>query len=53
MRWVRHVEYMGKINTYKSLFRKHEGKRPLGRPGNRWEDNIKMYLTEVECERLD
>jgi hypothetical protein len=27
---------------------KPEGKRPLGRPGRRWE-NIKMYLQEVGC----
>ena len=26
---------------------KHEGKRPLGRPRIRWEDNIKMDLQEV------
>ena len=29
------------------LVRKPEGKRPLGRPTRRWEDNIKMYLQEV------
>ena len=28
---------------------KPEGKRPLGRPGRRWEDNIKMDLQEVGC----
>jgi hypothetical protein len=28
---------------------KSEGKRPLGRPTLRWEDNIKMNLQEVEC----
>ena len=28
---------------------KPEGKRPLGRPRNRWEDNIKMDLQEVGC----
>jgi hypothetical protein len=28
---------------------KHEGKRPLGRPRLRWEDNIKMDLHKVEC----
>jgi hypothetical protein len=28
---------------------KHEGKRPLGRPTGRWEDNIKMTLQEVGC----
>ena len=27
--------------------RKPEGKRPLGRPGLRWDDNIKMYLQKV------
>ena len=29
------------------LVGKPEGKRPLGRPGRRWEDNIKMDLQEV------
>jgi hypothetical protein len=28
---------------------KPEGKRPLGRPGSRWEDNIRMDLQEVGC----
>ena len=28
---------------------KPEGKRPLGRPRGRWEDNIKMDLREVGC----
>ena len=30
--------------------RRLEGKRPLGRPRRRWEDNIKMYLREVGCD---
>ena len=30
-----------------------EGKRPLGRPRLRWEDNIKMDLREVECGGID
>jgi len=30
-----------------------EGKRPLGRPGCRWEDNIKMDLQEVGCGDMD
>ena len=29
------------------LLGKPEGKRPLGRPRRRWEDNINMYLLEV------
>jgi len=28
---------------YKVMVGKHEGKRPLGKPRRRWEDNIKMY----------
>jgi hypothetical protein len=30
-----------------------EGKRPLGRPRHRWEDNIKMNLQEIERGRGD
>ena len=30
-----------------------EGKRPLGRPRRRWEDNIKMDLQEVGCGGVD
>jgi hypothetical protein len=33
---------------YRVLTGKSEGKRPLGRPRRRWEDNIKMVLQEVE-----
>ena len=33
--------------------RKPEGKRPLGRPRRRWEDNIKMDLQEVGCGAMD
>ena len=32
---------------------KPEGKRPLGRPRHRWEDNIKMDLREVGCDPGD
>jgi hypothetical protein len=32
---------------------KSERKRLLGRPRLRWEDNIKIYLQGVECERMD
>jgi hypothetical protein len=30
-------------------WRNPEGKRPLGRPRRRWEDNIRMDLQEVGC----
>jgi hypothetical protein len=36
-----------KINVYKSLVGKQEGKRPLGRPKCSWEDYIKMDFGEV------
>jgi len=32
---------------------KREGKRPLGRPRRRWEDNIRMDLQEVGCGGMD
>ena len=32
---------------------KPEGKRPLGRPMRRWEDNIKIDLQEVGCRGMD
>jgi hypothetical protein len=35
------------------LVGKPEGKRPLGRPRRRWEDNIKMDLQGVECGGID
>jgi len=35
------------------LLVKTEGKRPLGRPRRRWEDNIKMDLQEVGCGGMD
>jgi hypothetical protein len=38
---------MGERSVYRVLVGKCEGKRPLGRPKIRWEDNIKMALHEV------
>jgi len=40
-------------DVYRVLVRKPEGKRPLGRPRHRWEDNIKMVLQEVGCVGMD
>jgi hypothetical protein len=49
-----HVERMGKDrDVYRILVGKPEGKRPLGRPRRRWEDNIKMDLREVGCGCVD
>ena len=48
MRWVGHVARMGEgRDVHRVLVGKPEGKRPLGRPRRRWEDNIKMDLQEV------
>jgi hypothetical protein len=45
---------MGKERVvYRILVGKPEGKRPLGRPNHRWEDNIKMDLQEVGCGGMD
>jgi hypothetical protein len=40
-------------DDYTVLVGKPEGKRPLGRPGHVWEDNIKMDLKEVGCGGMD
>jgi len=54
IRWAGHVARMGKRrDVYTVLVGKPEGKRPLGRPRRRWEDNIKMDLQEVECGGME
>ena len=48
MRWAEHVTRMEEgRGVDKVLVGKPEGKRPLGRPRRRWEDNIKMDVQEV------
>jgi hypothetical protein len=45
MRWVGHVARMRENRgVYSILVGRHEGRRPLGRPKRRWENNIKMDL---------
>jgi hypothetical protein len=39
--------------VYRVLVGKPEGKRPLGRPRRRWEDNVRMDLREVGCGCVD
>jgi hypothetical protein len=39
--------------AHRALVGKPEGRRPLGRPRRRWEDNIKMDLREVGWEGTD
>jgi hypothetical protein len=43
---------MGERGVYRILVEKSEGKRPVGRPRRRWEDNIKHDLQEVVCWRM-
>jgi hypothetical protein len=53
MRWAGHVARMGEKNAYRILVGKPEGKRPLGRPRHRWEDNIRMDLREIGWGGMD
>jgi hypothetical protein len=39
--------------VYRVLVGRSEGKRPLGRPRRRWEDNIKMDLREIRIYRTN
>ncbi|KAJ4431392.1 hypothetical protein ANN_19989 [Periplaneta americana] len=54
LRWTGHVARMGEYrNAYRVLVGRPEGKRPLGRPRRRWEDNMKMDLKEVRYDGRD
>ncbi|KAJ4440054.1 hypothetical protein ANN_08185 [Periplaneta americana] len=54
LRWAGHVARMGESrNAYRLLVGRPEGKRPLGRPRRRWEDNIKIDLREVGHDDID
>jgi len=44
---------MERRGVYRDLVRKSEGKRLLGRPRRKWENNIRMGLQEVGCEGID
>jgi hypothetical protein len=46
--WAGHVARMAdRTGVYRISVGRHEGKRTLGRPTHRWEDNIKTDLEEV------
>jgi hypothetical protein len=54
MRWAEHVaRKVERRGVYRILVGKPEGRRKLGRPRCRWEDNIKMALEEVGCGGMD
>jgi hypothetical protein len=54
MRWAGHVACMGEVSgAYNILVGRPEGRRPLGRPRRRWEDNIKIDLREIGLGEVD
>jgi hypothetical protein len=54
MRWVGHVACMGEVRgAYNILVGRHEGRRLLGLPRQRWEDNIKIDLREIGFGDMD
>jgi len=55
MRWVQHVVNMRyrRGGVYRVLVGKCGGKRSLGRPKRRWDDNINVDLQEVRCRGMD
>ena len=54
MRRAGSVARMGeRTGVYRVSVGKSEGKRPLGSPRRRWENNIKMDLQEMGCEGVD
>jgi hypothetical protein len=54
MRWAKHVApTVKRRGVYRVLAGKSKGKRPLGRPKRRLEDNIKMGLHEMGCGDMD
>jgi hypothetical protein len=54
MRKVRHVAHMDEgRGIYRVLVGRPKGKRPLGRPRCRWEDNIRMDLREIGINEVN
>jgi hypothetical protein len=54
MRWGWHMARMGEVRgAYNILVGRPEGRRPLGRPRRRWEDNIKMDPREIGFGDVD
>jgi hypothetical protein len=52
MRWAGYVARMGEVRGDTTFWRP-EGRRPLGRPRRRWEDNIKMDIREIGFGDVD
>jgi hypothetical protein len=52
-RWAGHIARNERKRAYEALVRNPEGKRSLGIPRRKWEDNIKLDLKEMLCEDVD
>jgi hypothetical protein len=51
LRWAGHAAFMGEMrNVYKNVGCRTCRETPLGKPRNRWEDNIRMDLREIGWE---
>jgi hypothetical protein len=54
MRWVGHVAHLGEgTGVYRVLVGRPDGKRPLGTPRHRLEDNIKLNLVEIGIDGVN
>jgi hypothetical protein len=53
MRWTGHVAHMREVRGAYILVGRPEGRRPLGKPRRRWEDNIKMDLKGIGFGDVD
>jgi hypothetical protein len=47
MRWAGHVARVERRGLYRDMVGEPNGRRPLGRPKRKWEDNIKIDIQEV------
>jgi hypothetical protein len=53
LRWVGHMAHGDRRRACRVLVQRPEGRRPLERPGHRWEDNIEINLQEVGWGGMD
>jgi hypothetical protein len=53
MRLAGHVARIGRGEAYAGFWWGNLGKKTIGRPRCRWEDNIKMDMQVVECGGID
>jgi hypothetical protein len=49
--WAGHMARIEEVEFILHFVGKTDGKRPPRRPTQKWEDNIKVYIQDAECER--